>query len=518
MKGLVLHMRIVTSTQIKVAEKYASDSGISSLRLMENAGVAAVRFIRDTVVVTDFSFVVICGSGNNGGDGFVAARKLIEHGAKVKVILANGLPKTVDATEMFERLKSELVKFYDFNVLTQECFDAINQCDYIVDAIFGTGFKGDIRSNFKMLIEAINTSKSQVFSLDMPSGANADTGEVVGECVMADYTITFAAPKMGQYTSPATDYCGIIKTVNIGIPEQAFLLFNINTELLELKMIENMIPVRKRNTHKGDFGKVFSLCGSLGMSGAAFLSCSGALRCGAGLVSAMVPQTIYNVLATKLNEAMVFPIEATESGSFALSNLHHIIESSKKSSVLMLGCGISQNDETMQLVREIIKKATCPIVLDADGIIAFTQHIDLLRESKADIIITPHSGEMARLVDKSVEFVQSNRLAIASDVAVKYSLTVVLKGANTVIATPDGKTFINSTGNPGMAKGGSGDLLTGMIAAFIAQGFNLTDAACCGVFIHGLAGDRCAAKLSQYAMQPTDMLLEVPQIFCEISR
>jgi hydroxyethylthiazole kinase-like uncharacterized protein yjeF len=511
-------MRIVTSSQIKVAEKYAADSGISSLRLMENAGAAAVRFIRDTVVITNVPFVVICGRGNNGGDGFVAARKLIEHGAIVKVILASGLPKTTDATEMFERLKSQLVKFYDFNIQAQECFDAITQCEYIVDAIIGTGFINDIQSNLTMLIEAINKSKKQVFSLDMPSGANSDTGEIIGECVKADYTIAFAAPKMGQYTSPATDYCGIIKTVNIGIPEYAFLLFNINTELLELKMIQNMIPVRKKNSHKGDFGKVFSLCGSIGMSGAAFLACSGALRCGAGLVSAMVPQTIYNILATKLNEAMVFPVEATETGSFSLSSLEHIIEFTKKSTVLMLGCGISQNDETMQLVREIIKRATCPIVLDADGIIAFTQHIDLLRESKADIIITPHTGEMAQLVNKSVGFVQNNRLAIASDIAVKYGVHVVLKGANTVIATPDGKTFINSTGNPGMAKGGSGDLLTGMIAAFIAQGFNITDAICCGVFIHGFAGDRCAEKYSQYAMQPTDMLLEVPQIFREISR
>jgi hydroxyethylthiazole kinase-like uncharacterized protein yjeF len=513
-------MRIVTSSQIKVAEKFAADSGISSLRLMENAGTAAVKFIRDTVMVSNASFVVICGQGNNGGDGFVAARKLLEHGAIVKVILACGLPKTIDATEMLERLKILFVKIYDFNVQPQECFSAVNECNYIVDAIFGTGFKGNVQGNLTTLIEAINNSKNKkkIFSLDMPSGANADTGEISGECIKADYTITFAAPKTGQFTFPGAEYCGIIKTVNIGIPDYAFLLFNINVELLELKMIEDIIPIRKRGSHKGDYGRVFSLCGSLGMSGAAFLACSGALRCGVGLVTAMVPQSIYNIIATKLNEAMVFPLEATESGSFAHSNLEHILEFAKKSSVLLLGCGLSQNDETMQLTRDIIKNVTCPVVLDADGINAFTQHIDLLRESKADIIITPHPGEMARLIGKSVKDVQNSRLTVATDFAIENCVYVVLKGANTVIATPDGKSYINSTGNPGMAKGGSGDVLAGMIAAFVAQGFKLEDAACCGVFIHGLAGDRCAAKYSQYAMQPTDMLLEVPLIFREISR
>jgi hydroxyethylthiazole kinase-like uncharacterized protein yjeF len=517
---MVFGVKIVTSSQIKVAEKYAADNGISYLRLMENAGTAAARFIRDTVKVQNMSFIVICGRGNNGGDGFVAARKLSEQGANVKVILACGQPKTIDATEMFDRIKDLLLKIYDFNVYPQECISVIQECNYIVDAIFGTGFKGDAQGNLTTLIETINNNKNnkKIFSLDMPSGANADTGEIGDVCVKADFTITFAAPKIGQFASPAVEYCGILKTVYIGIPDYAFMLFNATSQLLDIKMIESMIPIRKLNSNKGDYGRVLCLCGSLGMSGAAFLACSGALRCGAGLVTAMVPKQIYNVVAVKLDEAMVFPVEGTEAGSFAYSNLEQILEFSKKSSVLLLGCGNSQNEETVQLMRELIKNATCPIVLDADGINAFAEHIDLLRESKADIIITPHPGEMARLTGKSVKEVQNNRLKVAAEFAAENYVYVVLKGANTVIATPDGKSFINSTGNPGMAKGGSGDILAGMIAAFVAQGFKLEDAACCGVFIHGFAGDKCAAKYSQYAMQPTDMLMEVPQIFSEISR
>jgi NAD(P)H-hydrate epimerase len=254
------------------------------------------------------------------------------------------------------------------------------------------------------------------------------------------------------------------------------------------------------------------------MTGAAYLAAMGALRCGAGIVTLGVPQSVYLPIASKLNECLVYPLAATPAGSFAYSNLEAIQEMAKKTSVMLLGCGLSLNEETKSLVRDIVGSLSCPIILDADGINAFEGHIDLLRTSKAELILTPHPGEMSRLCGKPIAEIQRNRLDTAREFAKEYGVTLVLKGANTVVAAKDGWAFINPTGNPGMAKGGSGDILAGMTTALTAQGIEPVKAACCAVFIHGLAGDLCAEKLSQYGMLPSDMLMEIPQIFRDMSR
>lgn len=511
-------MNIVTCGQMREIESYAIDGGISSLRLMENAGSAAARFIRETTQIHGRRCVVICGSGNNGGDGYVVARRLIDAGAYVTVLNACGEPKSSEAQEMHERLLNLSPDIISASQ-TGLCLNAIRSSDIIVDAVFGTGFHGAASGTPARFLEEASKSGAVVFSLDMPSGANADSGEVPGTCVKADYTITFAAPKIGQYLFPAASYCGDVVTVNIGIPSAAFTIIKDSpARLLTAGYIEKALPKRKKDSNKGTYGRVYCLCGSLGMAGASYMSACAALRSGAGLVAAGVPRAIYLPIAAKAEEIMVYPLEETDSGTLSLSNLDFLIEESKKTKAMLIGCGLSQNAETAVLVRELVKAAECTLILDADGINALNGHIDLLRESTSEIILTPHPGEMSRLCGREIAEIQRSRLETARGFAVEYGVTLVLKGANTVVAAKDGRAFINPTGNPGMAKGGSGDILAGMVSAFAAQRLAPEDAACCGVFIHGLAGDRCAQKLSQYGMVPTDILKEVPQIFREMSR
>lgn len=515
-------MRVVTCGQMKEAEQYAVERGVSALRLMENAGSAAARFIRENFTIEGKRCAVLCGRGNNGGDGFVVARRLIESGALVTVILAAGSPKAPNAAEMFERLKGLPVTLLDYQYDSTRCTDALDKSSLIIDAVFGTGFSGQLTGQTAKLITAVNKysdrNNAPVIALDMPSGADAETGEVAGSCVRAEYTVTFAAPKTGQLTFPAAEYCGIVRAVNIGIPPDAFDKFIAPVELLEEDAVKSMLPKRAKDSNKGDYGKLYCLCGSLGMAGAAAMPVLSALRCGAGIVTAGVPKSIYSVVASKLNEALVYPLEETGSGSLALSNLMRLTESSEKGSALLIGCGLSHNPETVSLIRELVRSATCPVVLDADGINAFEGHIDILRESKAELILTPHPGEMARIIGRSIAEVQASRLRTAAEFAADAGVTLVLKGAYTVIAGKTGSVWINPTGNPGMARGGSGDILAGMVASFAAQGFTPESAACSAAYLHGLAGDRCAQRLSQYGMLPTDMLMEIPQIFRDFSR
>lgn len=511
-------MLIVTCAQMKEMERTAIDGGISSLRLMENAGSAAARHIRETFNVSGKRCTILCGSGNNGGDGFVVARKLLEQDADVSVILACGYPKTPEAQEMLDRLNTRQSVAIDSHQMSR-CAAKISSSDIIVDAVYGTGFHGVITDEtVKHLFAEVNAANSYVFALDMPSGANADTGEISDGCIRANETIAFAAPKIGQFLFPAANFCGKIVHVEIGFSKDVYDIGGEKIWLLDSEMIAENIPERERDSNKGSFGKVLCVCGSMGMAGAAYLCSQGALRCGAGLITVMTPECVYLPIASKLDECMVYPLESTQDGSLSYSSLEKILERAKTATALVLGCGLSRNEETQRLVCDIVANVKCPIILDADGINAIAGHIDLLRESEAELILTPHPGEMARLCGKPVAEVQRHRLDTARSFAVENGVTLVLKGANTVIAAKDGRTYINPTGNPGMAKGGSGDILAGMIASFVAQGIQACAAACCGVYIHGMAGDRAAGKLSEYGMLPTDMLTEIPQIFREFSR
>ena len=502
---------------MKDAEAYAIDQGITAVRLMENAGSASARFIRDQVSLAQTRCTIVCGRGNNGGDGFVVTRRLLDTGADIAVILSGGMPRTREATEMYERLNGLNATILDLGRDRKRCLGIIKQSNVIVDAVLGTGFYGAVDDSLAELFDTINGSGATVFSLDMPSGADADTGAIARVSVHANYTIAFAASKTGQFSYPAGGYCGKIKVVNIGIPEEAFSGIK-PIELLCTEMIKAWLPVREKDSNKGNFGRLLCLCGSLTMPGAACMASMAAARCGVGLVTLGVPKSIYQPLAAKLNEVIIRPLDETPEGSLSYKNLDIIIKMAERASAVVIGCGISRSIETEKLICELLINITCPVVLDADGINAICGHINLLRASKASFILTPHPGEMARLTGKTVAEIQADRIKTAQNFVSETGVTLVLKGVDTVIASPDGRVFINPTGNPGMARGGSGDILAGMIAGFAAQGLESAAAACCGAYIHGLAGDRCAERLSQYGMLPTDMLLEVPQIFRDMSR
>lgn len=510
-------MKILSCAQMKQAEAAAIAGGITALRLMENAGSAAVRFIRTVQNPEKLPCTVICGRGNNGGDGFVAARRLRDAGADAAVILACGRPTTGEAREMYDRLGALDIPVMDYASEPARCFMRIVHSRLVVDAVFGTGFHGRVEGPLAALFEKISSGGAPVFALDMPSGANADTGAVAGACIRADYTVTFGACKAGQLLAPAVDFCGRLVPVAIGIPEEAFPAGGV-PELLTAADIREKLPIRARTANKGSFGRVTCICGSRTMSGAAYMSAMGAARDGAGIVVLAAPRGIQPILAGKLAEVMVTPLPETPAGSLSLAAIGPLRELAGRSTAVVLGCGLTRDPETSLLVQRLLRELKCPVVLDADGINAAAGHMNVLREASAPLILTPHPGEMARLTGQSIAQVNRDRIRTAADFAAEYGVTLVLKGANTVVAGPDGRVCINPTGNPGMARGGSGDILAGMIGGLAAQGLSPFDAACCGVYIHGAAGDRCAERLSQYGMLPTDMLLEVPQIFRGLSR
>lgn len=507
-------MKIITCTQMKAAEQYAVDHGTPALRLMENAGCAAAEWLASHTRVESACALVLCGAGNNGGDGFVVARRLAESGASVTVSLLCGQPRTPDAKEMANRLRAfPEIKWMDAAGVDEEYLQA---CDFVVDAVFGTGFHGDIEPGIARLFEVIKRSGVPVFAMDMPSGANADTGFAAAQALRARATVTFGAVKNGQLVSPARECCGTLDAVEIGIPPEA--LPAGAPELPDMAFLRHVLPVRAAESNKGTFGRLLCVVGSRRYPGAAYMSGMAAARCGAGLVTIGTPASARPMLAARLSEVMTLSLPETAEGSLSLSALEPILSFAQNCSAVLIGCGLTQDGETQALVRALLARLRCPVVLDADGINACVGHIDVLRLSSAGLVLTPHPGEMARLTGQSIADVQTRRAWVAAVFARENGVTLVLKGAGTLIAAPDGRMWHNNTGNPGLARGGSGDILAGMTTGFTAQGIEPAQAAAAAVYLHGLAADRVAARRSQYGMLPTDLLEEIPQIFCELSR
>lgn len=509
-------MKIITCAQMKAAEAFAIQNGTPALELMENAGTAVARWIQKHAVVKGARCTVVCGAGNNGGDGFVVARRLCGAGASVSVVLAVGAPRTPDAKTMFDTLKLPGVRVLDYAVDMQGCLHALRASAFVVDAVFGTGVHGEVDEQTARLFDALSAAGRPVYALDMPSGANADTGFAAAHAVRAAATVTFGAAKAGQLVSPAREHCGELTAVGIGIPDAAFPADA--EELLDLDFVRRTLPVRDPESNKGSYGRLLCVVGSLRYPGAAFMAGTAAARCGAGLVTVGTARSARPLLAARMSEVMTLALPETADGSLSLAALNGILAFAQKCSAVLIGCGLTMDGETAALVRALLARLRGPVILDADGINACAGHIDVLRTSQADLVLTPHPGEMARLTGQTAADVQANRAGIATSFAKENGLTLVLKGAGTLIAAPDGRLWHNNTGNPGLAKGGSGDILAGMTAGLAAQGIAPAPAVCAAVHLHGLAADRVAAKRSQYGMLPTDLFEEIPQIFCELSR
>lgn len=499
-------MKIIDRETMIKAEEMAFASGISYSRLMENAGTAAARFIRETVEVQNKNVVVVCGVGNNGGDGFVIARKLFENFATVSVILVGGIPSTHNAKEMFEKLSSD-IKILDYTKFSDLCNRLIEECDILVDAVFGTGFNRTPDSFITRLFQVMSKSSATTFSIDLPSGVVCDTAEIKTACVKADYTVTFEALKPCHILPPSNEFCGKVTAAKIGIDEKFIEKLGYIAETVDKPTVKK----RRKNDHKGSFGKGLSICGSYGMPGASVIAAKSALRSGIGILKMACVKENYEISAVSAPEAVLIPCQSND-GKYSSMEFSKLKEHVNSSNALLIGCGIGLSKDLRELVKKLVLESAVPTVIDADGINCISSCIDIIKQAKAPIILTPHPAEMSRLCGKTVSEIESSRIETAKEFANRYGVYLILKGANTVIATPKGETFVNVIGNAGMAKAGSGDMLSGIILALLAQGYEITEGLKAAVWLHSKVGDMAAEKFSETAMLPTDMINLLPDL------
>lgn len=509
-------MKICTPSQMQEIDRKAIQGlGIPGLTLMENAGRGTYEMIvRYFGEVEGKSVIVFCGKGNNGGDGFVIARYLKQNGADVKAILLG------NKSDVKGDAEANLVKVEKLGISIRQLSDAgpieiPANTWLIVDAIFGTGFSGDIQEPVTAIIEKINASNKIVVAVDCPSGLDGASGRVSNPTVKANLTVTFGLPKIGQALYPGKEYCGNLEIIDIGFP--AGLDKDIDTYLITEKLAASLLPIRNPESHKGDFGKLFILAGSVGYTGAATLTSLAALRCGTGLVILGIPESLNAIMETKVTEVITKPLpDVRKGGHLATRGMGEIRQQINWADALAIGPGIGAHHETIELVNRLIRQIEKPAVIDADGLNIIAKDIYALKEHKGPLVISPHYGEFSRLTKLSIEEITGNRFELAKSFAKEYRLTLILKGAPSIVATESGEIYINHSGNDGMATAGSGDVLTGLIAGFMAQDVDSKKAAVLATFAHGLAGDLAAGELGHRGMIAGDILRMVPEALLEI--
>ncbi|CUS78371.1 NAD(P)H-hydrate epimerase [Candidatus Kryptobacter tengchongensis] len=510
---------VASPEEIRKCDSYAIEKlGIPGILLMENASQGVIQSILMKYGgVAGKKVFVFCGGGNNGGDGLAVARKLFGMRAEVYIFLLVAPEKLHGDTktnyEIALKIQKDKPKTDTFEIITLKDVKELEKYpkpDLVIDAIFGTGFKGKVQGLFYDVINWINTVRAYTVSVDIPSGLNGDTGEVEGIAVRADLTATMGLAKTGLMLNMGKILPGKIYIIDIGIPSFVYQLMGIKTYYLESLDVKRRLPVRPFNVHKYSCGKIFALVGSPGLTGAATMSTLSAMKVGAGAVIAGVPESLSPILEMKLTEVMKLPLPETNEHTIGWNALDLIEEYIEWADVLIIGPGISKNYETKQVILNVIKKLNKKAVIDADGLNALVGNLNILKSLHNEIVLTPHSGEFSRLTDLPIEKIEREKIEVARNFAVEYGVVLVLKGDTTVIANPEGEVFINPTGNPGMATAGSGDVLTGMIAGFMGQGLSAVDASICGVYLHGLAGDIARDKLGELPMMAMDILNAIP--------
>jgi len=513
-------MELVTAEEMRTLDQKAiNEYGIPGVVLMENAGLSVFKLVKEHFggELGQKRVLILAGKGNNGGDGFVVARHLANVGCDVKLcILCKPEEFQGDALTNWQILRRMNIRYHvvlnerDLNVVRV----ALMYTELVIDAIFGTGFKGEAGGTVAKIIQLVNEAGKPVVSVDLPSGAEADTGCVRGACIKATYTVTFALPKLGLVLEPAVRYVGSLLVGDISLPAQLISREKITRFLLDAEWCRKTIPVRDPDSHKGNFGHVFIIGGSPGMTGAVSLAAWAAVRSGAGLVTVGIPSGLNSVIETKVTEAMSLPLPETEEGTISRRALD-IIKRMAAQKVVVLGPGLSRQKETQELVKGFLPELPCPVVVDADALFSLSSCRNFKRKSSFPLILTPHPGEMAWLHGISTGDVQANRVEIVQKTSRDWNAVVVLKGARTLVATPEGKLYVNSTGNPGMATGGTGDVLAGMIGAFLAQGLSAEKAAALGAFIHGMAGDQAAELQGKMGLAAGDLIDYIPKVIRE---
>jgi len=493
-------MKLVTAEQMRTLDRTAINKiGIPGIVLMENAAHGVYEIIASRAVpLAGKKACIVCGRGNNGGDGFALARILLNAGAKPVVVLAADPGKVSgDARINFDicRKLNIPVKVVADEKQLPALRAALRSADLVVDALLGTGLAGAVKPFFKKIIDIINTNKTTVYAVDVPSGVIVNTGQVLNAAVRADHTITFGAPKIGLFVYPGAEFAGQVYIADIGIPTHLIENLKTITHLTSPFYMSAHVLKRRADAHKGACGKVLAIGGSMGMSGAVCLAGSSALRTGAGLVRLAVPETIADVVEKKFTEGVTLP-QPDVDGALSELCLDDLKEKITQAHAVILGPGMGVRGPARKVVEQVLIAARVPVVVDADALncLAALKSLGFLKKLKAPVILTPHPGEMARLLKSSTEAVQADRLGAARAFAKKHKVTLVLKGAYSIIASPEGIVYVNPTGNAGMATAGSGDVLSGVIGALAAEGLDAFAAAVCGAYIHGQAGDTAAQQ------------------------
>lgn len=501
-------MKVSSVAEMRNLDKVAIlKYGIEEKLLMENAGLATCQLILREVGRTNKKFVVFCGVGNNGGDGCVIARKLHSMGGTVKVFILGDPAKYTGAAKMNLDIIQRLP--LDTKSITRAAAAGkdLVHCDAVIDAIFGTGLAREVTGLYHDVIELINRSGRPVFSVDIPSGVNGDTGAVMGAAVRADHTVTYGLPKRGNLLYPGYGLCGRLYVSHISFPpehyDQKEILVSINRPCPS--------PARKADGHKGDFGEALFIAGAAGYFGAPYFAALSFMKAGGGYSRLASPRSITPFIATKGSEIVFIPQNETPAGSIALSNESELVELSRRMDIVVMGPGVSLEDETRRLMKNLARRIERPLVLDGDGITALCDDIAILRRRKSPTVLTPHTGEMSRLTGLSVEEIEKDPIGILQRTAADLKAIIVLKGAHSLIGFPDGRVRINMSGNAGMATAGSGDVLTGTVAAQFGLGLTLEEAVSKGVYLHGLSGDLAALEIGEDGMTAQDILEYLPR-------
>jgi hydroxyethylthiazole kinase-like uncharacterized protein yjeF len=496
--------------------------GLPGLLLMENAGrgVADVA-LRQFGPLDGKNVLIFCGKGNNGGDGFVVARHLLTSRAIVTVVLlASAQQLEGDAKtnyQILDRLQRTGAHSLGIRLFSRAHLTKLPKPDLIIDAIFGTGFSGVVRQPYASAIEWVSKQGAPVLAVDIPSGVDGTTGVVANVAVKASHTVTFGLLKTGLLCNQGQDHVGKVHLIDIGIPEAVSSSKSLNTSLVEAIDIQRALPQRPSTANKYSVGKVFILAGSKGYTGAAYLCAMGALRAGAGAVMLGVPESVYPILARRLSEVIVKPLPSTSEGTVASGSLKFIREKTEWADTVILGPGLSTNAETQEVIRTIVSGYSGKAVVDADALRAVgALGLARLKRLKGRFILTPHAGEFSRLINLPAREIECKRMELVRKGATLSRATIVLKGGPTATGAADGRVYLNSTGNPGMATVGSGDVLTGIIASLWAQGMSEEAAAYSGVYLHGLSGDIAKEVYGERSVIAQDLIDQLPPAFKRI--
>ena len=499
-------MKACYASEMRAVDKAATEKGgIPSIILMENAALACVNELKkDFGSLKQKRIAIFCGKGNNGGDGFAIARHLHNAGAIVSVYLVCGNEFKGDA-----KINFDIIKKMDINIDiisdTENLRYIVRANEIIIDAIYGTGIHGSVTGLSYDVINEINENSRYTLCVDVPSGINSDSGEVCGICIKADKTVTFAAYKVGMLLFPAADFTGEVTVADISIPDYIIEEEGISINVTDKAFVRSNFPKREKNSQKGDYGKVLVIAGSEGLSGAAYLSSQSAVISGSGLVTLALPECIAPAMEAKTTEVMTLSVDSI-SGHISSSASKRILEAMERADAVLIGPGLGRSRDAQMIVMNVLKNATVPVIIDADGINAAAKVIDAVKDCECPLIFTPHAVEMSRLTGLEKDYIEENRLSVSKEFAEEYGATVILKGHHTVVTAPDGEQYINITGNQGLATGGSGDVLAGIAASLAARGINEAAAAAMAVYIHGLAGDISMEKFGMESVTATKVM------------